>query len=76
MTNLQREAVQKMFSFYRLKMAIVFTCVVVLAFILTGAFSGNRQLLSSFTDSWVFTFCVTFVCWLIAPFFYKFFEEK
>jgi len=64
-----------MFSFYRLKMAIVFTCVVILAFILIGTFSGNWSLLSSFGDSLVFQFGVTFVCWLVAPFFYKFFEE-
>ena len=65
-----------MFSFYRLKMAIVFTCVVAVGFILIGAFSGNWSLLSSFGESWIFQFGVTFVCWLVAPFFYKFFEER
>lgn len=61
--------------FYRLRMAVVFTCVVALAFILIGTFSGNWTLLSSFSDSRPFQFSVICTCWLVAPFFYKFFDE-
>lgn len=61
--------------FYRLKMAIVFTCVVILALILIGTFSGNWSLLTSFGESLPFQFGVLFACWLAAPFFYRFFDD-
>lgn len=59
----------------RLQMAIAFTCVVASAFVSIGTFSGNWNLLSSFGDSPSSQLVVLFACWLVAPFFHKFFDE-
>lgn len=63
-----------MSSMYRLKLALVINCVLILVMILVGVFSGNWNMLSFFSGSDLTKVLTISICWLIAPFFYRFFD--